>query len=104
MRRVVRLALASWLLSVTAYAQTGGTITGRVSDETGGVLPGVTVDLHSDGMETTAVTDGIGEYRIDNVPVGPAVLTFKLINFTVVRRDLVVVAGRTVAADAVLGL
>jgi hypothetical protein len=32
------------------------TATPSVADETGGVLPGVTVDLHSYGMETTAVT------------------------------------------------
>ena len=66
------------------------------------MLPGVTVDLHSDGMETTAVTDDTGAYRFDDVPAGPAELTFKLINFTVVRRTLTVAAGQTVTADAVL--
>jgi len=55
-------------------------------------------------METTLVTDGTGDYRIDNVPPGPAQLTFKLINFTIVRRDLMVTAGQTVTANAVLGL
>jgi len=34
----------------SAAAQSGGTIAGRVADETGGVLPGVTVDLHSVGI------------------------------------------------------
>ena len=95
---------ASLLFTAPAYAQSGGTITGRVADETGGVLPGVTVDLHSAGMETTAVTDGIGDYRFDGVPPGPAELTFKLINFTIVRRTVDVASGQTVAIDAVLGL
>jgi hypothetical protein len=96
---------SGWLLfAPLASAQSGGTIVGTVADETGGVLPGVTVDLHSDGMETTAVTSETGEYRIDNVPAGPAELTFKLINFTIVRRTLNVTAGQTVTADAVLGL
>lgn len=96
---------SGWLLfAPLASAQSGGTIVGTVADDTGGVLPGVTVDLHSDGMETTAVTSETGEYRIDNVPAGPAELTFKLINFTIVRRTLNVTAGQTVTADAVLGL
>ena len=69
-----------------------------------GGLPGVTVDLHSYGTETTAITDGTGDYRIEDVPAGPVELTFKLINFTVVRRTLNVIAGETVTADAVLGL
>jgi hypothetical protein len=99
------LLIGAFLLSAApASAQLGGTITGRVADETGGVLPGVTVDLHSYGMETTAVTDGTGDYRIDNVPPGPADLTFKLINFTVVRRTVNVTSGHTVTVDAVLGL
>jgi hypothetical protein len=99
------VAACAWLVLVpSVYAQSGGTIVGRVADETGGVLPGVTVDLHSYGMETTAITDGTGDYRIDDVPAGPAELTFKLINFTIVRRTLNVIAGQTVTADAVLGL
>ena len=64
----------------------------------------MTVDLHSYGMETTAITDGTGDYRIEDVPAGPAELTFKLINFTIVRRTLIVIPGQTVTADAVLGL
>ena len=110
-RRAILSALAlafsacAWLaLAPPVYAQQGGTIAGRVADETGGVLPGVTVDLHSYGMETTTVTNETGDYRIDDVPVGPAEVTFKLINFTTVRRTLNVTAGHTVTADAVLGL
>ena len=96
---------SGWVLfAPLASAQSGGTIVGTVADETGGVLPGVTVDLHSDGMETTVVTSETGTYRIDDVPAGPAELTFKLINFTIVRRTLNVTAGQTATADAVLGL
>lgn len=98
------LFLAAWLSSLTASARTGGTITGRVADETGGVLPGVTIDLHAEGMETTVVTDNTGDYRIDDVPPGPVDLAFKLINFTTVRRTLNITAGQTVTANAVLGL
>ena len=107
MREFFRTALAVAVVSCvpgTAWAQATGSIVGTVSDETGGVLPGVTVDLHAQGMEHLGVTDGTGGYSIDDVPVGPATLTFKLINFTVVHRDLTVVAGQATRIDAVLGL
>jgi hypothetical protein len=92
------------LAALPAYAQSGGSIGGTVADDTGGVLPGVTVDLHSYGMETTAFTNEIGQYRIDDIPAGPVELTFKLINFTSVRRTVTVAAGQTLAVDAVLSV
>ena len=107
MVRIVRfagVALLALLVHANAWAQGGGTITGRIADETGGVLPGVTVDLHSGATELTETTDGTGTYRIENVPAGPATVTFKLINFTIVRRDLMVMAGQTITANAILGL
>ena len=97
----VLLAIA---LASPGYSQSTGTVAGTVIDETGGVLPGVTVDLHAGASEITVVTEGNGEYRIENVPPGPAEITFKLINFTALRRSVIVEAGQTVAADAVLTL
>src|SRR5688500_1209920 len=99
------LVLLGCLLASSASAQTGGgVVAGRVSDETGGVLPGVTVDLHSGGIERETVTGPDGTYRIENVPAGAAEVTFKMINFTVVRRMVTVTAGQPVTADAVLNL
>jgi TonB dependent receptor/TonB-dependent Receptor Plug Domain/Carboxypeptidase regulatory-like domain len=49
-----------------------------------------------------AVTDAEGRYRFDAVRSGSAEITFRMINFSTVRRTLTVVAGSTVAADAVL--
>ncbi|HVH27784.1 MAG TPA: TonB-dependent receptor [Vicinamibacterales bacterium] len=103
MRKLALLVVCGCLASPCA-AQTGGTVTGVVKDETGGVLPGVTVDLHAGATEIEATTDGAGAYRLDKVPPGPAEINFKLINFTLVRRNLAVVAGQTITADAVLGL
>ena len=46
---VLAVLASGWLVfALPAHAQSGGTIAGRVADETGGVLPGVTVDLHSE--------------------------------------------------------
>ena len=97
----VLLAIA---LASPGYSQSTGTVAGTVIDETGGVLPGVTVDLHAGASEITVVTEGNGAYRIENVPPGPAEISFKLINFTAVRRSVIVEEGQTVAADAVLTL
>ena len=74
---------AALLVASVAHAQSGGTVTGLVADETGGVLPGVTVDLRSGATELSVVTDAIGRYRLEDVPAGAAEVSFKLINFTV---------------------
>lgn len=103
-RRALAWVVILFVLSATGLAQSGGTVAGTLRDETGGVLPGVTVDLQIGQTELTAFTDSTGEYRFDNVPAGRASLTFKLINFTLVRRDVTIVAGQTATVDAVLGL
>ena len=88
----------------TAAAQGTGSVTGTLADETGGVLPGVTVELRpagaTDSIET--VSDGAGVYRFENVRTGAAELTFRLINFSTVRREIVVTSGPPVRADAVM--
>jgi hypothetical protein len=100
----LRVALVVSLSHANAWAQDGGTVTGTVADETGGVLPGVSVQLLPSGapriLET--VTDGTGTYRFDSVPAGAAELTIRLINFSTVRRAVTVAAGRTVQANAVM--
>jgi hypothetical protein len=106
MTQFARFVAAGALLLIVslapAWAQPGGAITGRVVDETGGVLPGVVVDVQSGDTVLTAVTGGDGRYRVDDVPLGPAIVTFKLINFTLVRRDVTVTPAQPVTADAML--
>ena len=87
-----------------ASAETTGTLTGTVVDETGGVLPGVVVNLQADGAEFTSVTDDTGKWRIDRVPTGPATLTFRLINFASAHRELTVAQGEVLTVDVVLVL
>ena len=85
-------------------AQSGGVVTGTVEDETGGVLPGTGVTLGPPEMPSLfeTVTDGVGAYRFENVPPGPAELTFRLINFSTVRRVVTVTEGATITADAMM--
>ena len=80
-----------------AKSQEGGAVAGRVVDETGGALPGVSVDLKASGSETfiETVTDDTGNYSFESLPAGPAEIYIRLINFSTVRRDIVITAGET---------
>ena len=101
-RIAAALVVACLLYSSAAAAQGTGIVAGVVKDETGGVLPGVSVDLHSGATELETVTDGEGRYRFDAVPAGSAELTFRLINFGAVRRTITVTPGATVTADGLM--
>jgi len=63
------IAALLWVLPVAAIAQgtSSATITGVVHDQSGGVLPGVTVEASSpdliEGARST-VTDERGQYRM----------------------------------------
>ena len=71
-----------------AFAQ--AQIVGQVRDESGGVLPGVTVEAASPAIiekVRTAVTDDQGRYRIEALRPGIYKLTFSLAGFSTVLRD-----------------
>ncbi|MBA3638911.1 MAG: TonB-dependent receptor [Acidobacteriota bacterium] len=88
----------------TIHAQDAGRVAGRVIDQTGGVLPGVTIDIVAGSREMITTTDAAGEYRFEAVPPGRAELTYRLLNFSVLRRNVVIGNGASVKADAVLAL
>src|SRR5882762_6504467 len=77
-------------------------VTGVVRDQTGGALPGVTVELTTPRTAPLAAsTDANGRYRFGAVPPGTYALSFRLLNFgDQQRRDLQVAGGQTVTADA----
>jgi hypothetical protein len=90
-------------LPVMAFAQEA-TLTGTVTDATGGVLPGVTVTAVNDatGNTFTAVTDDLGIYRIP-VRVGAYRITMELSGFTTVTQTSVqVLVGQTASINAQL--
>ena len=79
---------AAVLLPSLAFAQ--GTLTGTVRDQSGAVLPGVTVEASSPALiekVRTAVTDSAGQYRIPGLNPGTYSLTFRLSGFNVVKRE-----------------
>jgi len=96
---VLCLSLASTVSALAAD------VAGTVRDETGGALPGVSVELRSgSAAPRLAVTDARGAYAFDSVPPGPAHVVFTLINFAASQRDAVVPAGGNVRVDVVLHL
>jgi hypothetical protein len=81
-------------MPAAAFAQAA--IAGTVKDTSGAVLPGVTVEAASPVLiEKTrdVVTDGSGNYRIENLRPGSYTVTFTLSGFSTVKRDAVDVAG-----------
>ena len=94
------------LLTVVArpvLAQTGdGNLRGYVKDESGAVMPGVSVTATSPELlaPVTTVTDGAGLYRLNNLPPGTYVITAELPGFSIVRREGILVrAGATFTID-----
>jgi carboxypeptidase family protein len=80
----------SWLLAAALAAAPGtlaqeitGTITGTVADQTGGVLPGVTVTVRNTGTGLTRElqTGAEGGYNVPLLPVGRYEVTFVLAGF-----------------------
>src|SRR5881396_1789547 len=87
-RRITWLVVigAGLALPIAAYAQEA-TLSGTVTDATGGVLPGVTVSAiqEASGNTFTAVTDERGEYRLP-LRVGPYRVTAELSGFNTINR------------------
>jgi hypothetical protein len=89
------------LILVLAAASAGaqsftGTVSGTVTDEQGGALPGVTVTLHGKTGARTTVTDAKGEYRFTAVDPGTYDLSAELTGFRPMKRAEVPVSiGKT---------
>jgi hypothetical protein len=96
--------IASCLLASTAVAQTA-VVAGNVQDETGGALPGVSVELRpTAGAPLFAVTDALGRFRFDRVAAGHYQAALTLINFASLQREIDVASSETVRLDTVMHL
>jgi outer membrane receptor protein involved in Fe transport len=101
---LLAVSLAAVLRAHPAAAQQPS-IVGTVRDETGGALPGVTVELRgANPTPVAAVADTQGMFRFDDLPAGHYQAVFSLINFATTRRDIDVAASGTVRLDAVMHL
>ena len=87
------LVAAVLLFPTLAHAQS---LAGTVRDASGAVLPGVTVEAASPVLiekVRSAVTDGSGQYRIENLPPGTYTVTYTLPGFNTIKREDVELSG-----------
>ena len=101
---VPAVTVAVLLAAVSGRAQAPGVVTGVVSDDTGGVLPGGSVVVETAAGDLTAVTDETGRYRVEGVPAGEATVVVRLVNFSTGRVDFTATGGEPVTIDVQLAL
>jgi hypothetical protein len=92
--RTLAWVAAVVLLPTAVYAQ--ASLAGVVRDTSGAVLPGVTVEASSPALiekVRTAVSDGNGQYRIENLRPGQYTVRFALEGFSSVAREGVELTG-----------
>jgi hypothetical protein len=87
------LAAAFLIVPAVLLAQTTDRsgIEGKVSDQGGGVLPGVTVTIASaalQGGSRSTVSEADGAYRFAALPAGTYQLSFELAGFATVKREV----------------
>ncbi len=110
LRSLAALAIVAAFGLAPAAAQTGqtfGELVGKVTDDQGGVLPGVTVTLSGPAAmgSPTAVSNERGIYRFPGVNTGTYTLRFDLAGFSpLVREGIVVPVRQTITVDAVMKL
>lgn len=83
------LLFAGFTPTVAAQSTERSGLEGKVVDQSGAVLPGVTVTITSPEMQTrqmVAVTDGEGHYRLTALPAGTYEATYELAGFQSVKR------------------
>ena len=107
--RKMALALCVALLAagagVSAAQELRGRITGFVTDNTGAVVPGVTVTATSPALiqPQVVVTGADGSYRYPALPPGVYTITFELPGFQTIRReDIRLGLNQTLSVDAQL--
>ena len=95
---VAAAVLASIALfgNVVSAQEAKPSIAGIVRDSSGGVMPGVTVEIASPALiekTRSTVTDGSGQFRIIDLQAGTYSVTFQLSGFTTLKREGVEVSG-----------
>ena len=100
--------VAVGLLLAPAVAMAQSSIAGSVTDDTGGVLPGVTIEASSDVLiegSRVVFTDGTGQYNIIDLRPGEYTVVFTLPGFgTLVRDQLILGADVALPINAVMAV
>jgi hypothetical protein len=100
------LCLSLGLSTGLAFAQQTGEISGKVTDSSNAVLPGVTVTATGDVLPAPreTVTGDQGDYRLPALPPGNYTLTFALSGMQTVTRPARVQLQQDTVADVTLNI
>ncbi len=103
MHQLTKAALIAAVVLLPSLVQ-AQSITGVVRDASGAILPGVTVEATSPALiekVRTAISDGTGQFRLENLVAGLYSVTYTLPGFTTVQRTGVELqTGVTVTLNA----
>jgi len=105
-RALLVLALTAWSAAAAAQTSPTGTLTGKVTDPDGLVMPGVTVTVASAALQgpRSAVTSENGDYIIPFLPAGDYTVVFELSGFTTVERTVRLQVAETLPLNAQLAV
>src|SRR3954468_18761991 len=90
------LVLLAWVVLIPTAALAQAVIAGSVKDASGAVLPGVTVEASSPALiekVRSAISDGSGQYRIEDLRPGTYTVTFTLQGFSAYKREGIELTG-----------
>ena len=109
----VRLAIVLAVMVVSAAGVASAQrqeaeIVGQITDESGAIMPGVSVTARGASLqlgEMTSVSDSRGEYRLTRLPIGSYEVVYALDGFQSLRREGVrLTVGFTAKLDVVMKL
>jgi hypothetical protein len=104
--KAVFIVLFALTGAASALAQTSSAIVGIIKDESGGAMPGVTVEISSPaliGGTSTTVSGPDGRYRVSNLVPGSYTVVFSLEGFqTVKHADLALTSAFTATVDVTM--
>ncbi len=100
------LSLCAPTSSVWAQGGTGGSVHGTVTDSTGAIISGATVELINpvSGLHRTTTTDASGNFSISNIPFQSYHLAVKAPGFNAVHRDIQLLTPVPVDLNLAMGV
>ena len=105
-RVVPVLALVAALAAPASAQQTESRIVGKVTDQSGAALPGVTVNVtgKATGSQRSTVTEGEGDYAVTNLAPGAYTVQVELSGFQTRTQDVVLGVGQVETMNVSLGV
>src|SRR5262245_12044655 len=97
---IVFLMLATTISAASAQTSLA-TLRGKVTDEQGGVLPGVNVTARQTETNTTrsGATNETGQFYLPSLPAGPYEITVELQGFSTAKRSVTLRVNQEATAD-----